>query len=37
MRLLKVTLFAFVVFGFTTSCFEDQDDNISPATASEIK
>ena len=34
MRLLKITLFAFVVFGFTTSCFEDQDDNA--ITANEI-
>jgi C-terminal processing protease CtpA/Prc len=34
MRLLKITLFALVVFGFTTSCFEDQDDNV--ITASEI-
>lgn len=34
MRLLKITLFALVVFGFTTSCFEDQDDNV--ITANEI-
>ncbi len=34
MRLLKVTLFALVVFGFTTSCFKDQDDNA--ITAGEI-
>ncbi len=34
MRLLKITLIALVVFGFTTSCFEDQDDNT--ITASEI-
>jgi len=34
MRIFRITLLALVVFGFTTSCFEDQDDNA--ITASEI-
>lgn len=27
MKLLKITVIAFLAFGLTTSCFEDQDDN----------
>lgn len=34
MKLLKITVIAFLAFGLTTSCFEDQDDNA--ISASEI-
>lgn len=37
MKLFKITIIAFLAFGLTTSCFEDQDDNaIAPIEISDF-